>query len=170
MAGKLVQVATETVTSAVASVTLTGIDSDDVYMVAVSGATVSDPVSEIRARFTVGGTAQTTSNYDWADKFLRASASFINDYATNQTKTRALNNTGDSGGEGSNGIFYLYNFNNASEFSFMTIENVTENGSEARGYQGGTVYTVAEAHNGIQLLNDTTGNITSGTFTLYRVV
>ena len=32
--GKLVQVATETVTSAVASVTLTGIDSDDVYMVA----------------------------------------------------------------------------------------------------------------------------------------
>ena len=166
----LVQVATNTVTSAVTSVTLTGIDSDDVYMVAVSGATVSDPVSEIRARFTVSGTAQTTSNYDWADKFLRASASFINDSDTNQTKTRALNNTGDTGGEGSNGIFYLYNLNNASEYSFMTIENVTENGSEARGYQGGTVYTVAEAHNGIQFLNNGSGNITSGTFTLYKVI
>ena len=166
----LVQVATNTVTSAVTSVTLTGIDSDDVYMVAVSGATVSDPVSEIRARFTVSGTAQTTSNYDWADKFLRASASFINDSDTNQTKTRALNNTGDTGGEGSNGIFYLYNLNNASEYSFMTIENVTENGSEARGYQGGTVYTVAEAHNGLQFLNNGSGNITSGTFTMYRVV
>ena len=34
MAGKLIQVATNTVTSAVATVTLTGIDSDDVYMVA----------------------------------------------------------------------------------------------------------------------------------------
>jgi hypothetical protein len=166
----LLQVATNTVTSAVTSVTLTGINSDDVYMVAVSGATVSDPVSEIRARFTVSGTAQTTSNYDWADKFLRASASFINDYDTNQTKTRALNNTGDTGGEGSNGIFYLYNLNNASEYSFMTIENVTENGNEARGYQGGTVYTVAEAHNGIQFLNNGSGNITSGTFTLYKVV
>jgi len=166
----LVQVATNTVTSAVASVTLTGIDSDDVYMVAVSGATVSDPVSEIRARFTVSGTAQTTSNYDWADKFLRASSSFINDYATNQTNTRALNNTGDTGGEGSNGIFYLYNFNNASEYSFMTIENVTENGSEARGYQGGTVYTVAEAHNGIQFMNNGSGNITNAVFTLYKVV
>ena len=166
----LVQVATNTVTSATASVTLTGIDSDDVYMVAVSGATVSDPVSEIRARFTVSGTAQTTSNYDWADKFLRASASFVNDSDTNQTKTRALNNTGDTGGEGSNGIFYLYNLNNASEYSFMTIENVTENGSEARGYQGGTVYTVAEAHNGLQFLNNGSGNITSGTFTMYRVV
>ena len=32
MAGQLVQVATNTVTSAVASVTLTGIDSDDVYI------------------------------------------------------------------------------------------------------------------------------------------
>jgi hypothetical protein len=166
----LLQVETNTVTSAVTSVTLTGINSDDVYMVAVSGATVSDPVSEIRARFTVSGTAQTTSNYDWADKFLRASASFINDYDTNQTKTRALNNTGDTGGEGSNGIFYLYNLNNASEYSFMTIENVTENGNEARGYQGGTVYTVAEAHNGIQFLNNGSGNITSGTFTLYKVV
>lgn len=166
----LVQVATNTVTSAVASVTLTGIDSDDIYMVAVSGATVSDPVTEIRVRFTVSGTAQTTNNYDWANKFLRASASFINDYDTNQTKTRALNNTGDTGGEGSNGIFYLYNFNNASEYSFMTIENVTENGNEARGYQGGTVYTVTEAHNGIQFLNNSSGNITSGTFTLYKVV
>ena len=44
----LVQVATNTVTSAVASVTLTGIDSDDVYMVASKWATVSDPVTEIR--------------------------------------------------------------------------------------------------------------------------
>ena len=32
----LLQVATNTVSSAVASVTLTGIDSDDVYMVALS--------------------------------------------------------------------------------------------------------------------------------------
>ena len=50
-----------------------------------------------------------------------------------QTKHRkSFNNTGDTGGEGSNGIFYLYNFNNASEYSFMTIENVTENGNVAR--------------------------------------
>jgi hypothetical protein len=40
--GKLVQVATNTVTSAVASVTLTGIDSDDVYMLAISGAKCSE--------------------------------------------------------------------------------------------------------------------------------
>ena len=42
MAGKLVQVATNTVTSAVASVTLTGIDSDDVYMLAYNNVAPSN--------------------------------------------------------------------------------------------------------------------------------
>ena len=55
MAGKLVQVATETVTSAVASVTLTGIDSDDVYMIANQ---CDDTVVQ-RFRVTKSGPAQT---------------------------------------------------------------------------------------------------------------
>ena len=42
----LVQVATNTVTSAVASVTLTGIDSDDVYMVAVNNVTLNTSGSD----------------------------------------------------------------------------------------------------------------------------
>ena len=53
MAGQLIQVATNTVTSAVASVTLTGIDSDDVYMVACSNVkSVNDNVNPF-LRFTV---------------------------------------------------------------------------------------------------------------------
>ena len=172
MAGKLIQVATETVTSAVASVTLTGIDSDDVYMVTIVGASPSNGSDEIRIRVTkdVAGTPtpQTTANYDWADKFLRASAAFINDYGANGTYTRGTGNI-DNAFQGGNGIFYLYNFNNSSEYSFITIESVTYGFSEGRGYQGGTVYTVAEAHNGIHFY-PSTGNIDSGTFTLYKVV
>ena len=149
----LVQVATETVTSAVASVTLTGIDSDDVYMIAVNNVTPSVDGNEIRMRFTVSGTAQTTSNYDWANKRLRASTTFTNDSDTNQTGTRALDNVGNGTGENSNAIYYLYNFNNSSEFSFATIEVSAHNGSENRGFQGATVYTVTEAHNGVQFYN-----------------
>ena len=62
MAGKLVQVATETVTSAVASVTLTGIDSDDVYMVAFNNVTRDSGSGHILLRVTVSGTADTTAN------------------------------------------------------------------------------------------------------------
>ena len=163
----LVQVATNTVTSAVSSVTLTGIDSDDVYMVTIVGASPSSGVDQIRTRFTASSTPQTTANYDYANKFFRASAAFINDSNTNLTYTTGTGNI-DNAFEGGNGIFYLYNFNNASEYSFMTIESVTFGFSEGRGYAGGTVYTVAEAHNGVQFLA-LAGNIDSGTFTLYKL-
>ena len=170
MAGKLVQVATNTVTSAVASVTLTGIDSDDVYLIAVNNATPSVDTNELRMRFTVSGTAQTTSNYDWSVKRLRSSTTFTNDSDTNQTGTRALDNVGNGTGENSNAIYYLYNFNSSSEYSFATMEVSAHNGSENRGFQGGTVYTVAETHDGVQFYNHQGNNISSGTFTLYKVV
>ena len=164
----LVQVATNTVSSPVSSVTLTGIDSDDVYMVTIVGASPSSGVDEIRTRFTSSGTPISGNDYDYADKFLRASATFINDYNTNQTSSRGTGNI-DNAFEGGNGIFYLYNFNNASEYSFMTIESVTYGLSEGRGYQGGAVYTVAEACDGVHFF-PSTANIDSGTFTLYKVI
>ena len=170
MAGKLIQIATNTVTSPVSSVTLTGIDSDDVYMIAVNNAKPNVDGNELRMRFTVSGTAQTTSNYDWATKFLRASTSFTNDSDIDQTGTRALNNIGTDTGENSNAIYYLYNFNDSSEFSFVSIENTGHNGSENRGFQGGTIYTVAETHDGVQFYNHQGNNISNGTFTLYKVV
>ena len=121
MAGQLLQVATNTVSSAVASVTLTGIDSDDVYLIAVNNATPSVDTNELRMRFTVSGTAQTTSNYDWSAVRLRSSTSFTNDNDINQTGTRALDNVGNGTGENANAIYYLYNFNNSSEYSFATM-------------------------------------------------
>ena len=60
----LVQVATTTVTSAVASVTLTGIDSDDVYMVALNNITLNTSGSGFYVRVTTSGTADSDSEYD----------------------------------------------------------------------------------------------------------
>ncbi len=74
----LVQVATETVTSAVASVTLTGIDSDDVYMLAMNNVQPVNDSGYLLMRVTESGTANTTSNYDSAMKNLRADTSFSN--------------------------------------------------------------------------------------------
>ena len=68
MAGQLLQVATNTVTSAVSSVSLTGIDSDDVYMVAFNQVIGSSGNNNLEMRVTESGTANSTSNYDWAAK------------------------------------------------------------------------------------------------------
>ena len=53
----LVQVATNTVTSAVASVTLTGIDSDDVYAVMFNNVIPVSDAQKLTVKFTVSGTA-----------------------------------------------------------------------------------------------------------------
>ena len=77
MAGQLVQVATNTVTSAVSSVSLVGIDSDDVYMLAFNQVIGSSGNNNLEMRFTESGTANTTSNYDFAHKKLDATGSFV---------------------------------------------------------------------------------------------
>jgi len=121
MAGQLIQVNTATVTVATPSVTLTGIDSDDVYMVAVNNSTSSVDVCNYNIRFTTSGTPDTTSNYDFARFGLDASATFEKTGIQNSAQP-TLGNGGTGTSEQMNWIIYLFNFNNASEYSFMTFK------------------------------------------------
>ena len=173
MAGKLVQVDTTTISSATASVTLSGINSLDVYMFAFNNIVASgDSGLYLRVTKDVAGTptAQSTLNYDRASKRLFTDTTPTNISSTNADNLDlAIFQSGTSGN--GNGIFYLYNFNNSSEYSFVTAEsaNWDTRGNMSSG-QGGGVYTVAEAHNGIHLYNFSTETFTSGTFTLYKVI
>ena len=168
--GKLVQVATNTVSSAVASVTLTGIDSDDVYMVACSNVGSSTNTINLLARFTVGGTPDTGSNYDRAFKLLRAGTTFQNNSGTNESSMNTQIYTGTGTSEYANLIWYIYNANNSGEYTFATIEgSAMSHSPEHLGPAGGFVNDVTQAVDGIQFLF-ASGNITSGTFTLYKVL
>jgi len=171
MAGQLVQVATETVTSAVASVTLTGIDSDDVYMVALNNVTPATDNRNLLIRVTESGTPNTTANYDESAKFLDSTTTFGTQSNVNQAQWTNSLAIGNSTSEQTNGILYLYNFNNASEYSFYTKENTSLTFLAGNtGYQGGGVFTSTSSCNGLQFLFSSSSNIASGTFTLYRVV
>jgi len=167
MAGSLIKIDEEIVTSAVANVTLTGIDSTyDVYMVRYNNVLPVNDNVLLSNRVTVSGTADTTANYDYAYKLLQANTTFSNVSATNDTDN-VLGTNGTGGNESTNGIMYLFNFNNASEYSFGTVENtLREADTNLRGIQGGYVHTVAQACDGIQFFY-ASGNIASGTFTLY---
>jgi hypothetical protein len=166
--GKLVQVATNTVTSAVSSVTLTGIDTDDVYMVAFNNVNASAD-SEFYIRVTKSGTADTTANYDYADKVINA-VGFSNRGVTNDTKTFLETTSTTANNETANGIIYLYNFNSSSEYSFYTYEQSNRNKSaQLSAPTGAGVHTVASASDGVQFTLNA-NNITSGTFTLYKVI
>jgi hypothetical protein len=167
----LKQVATNTVTSAVANVTLTGIDSDDVYMVAFSNVAPATDGEKLRIRFTVSGSPDSSSNYDKATKKLRTDTTFSDISSLNQDHLRiSSSGIGTGTSETDNGILYLYNFNNSSEFSFVTIEeSMLSNTAGLRGDMGGAVLTVAQACDGLQFLMSS-GNLASGTFTLFKVI
>ena len=166
----LVQVATNTVTSAVASVTLTGIDSDDVYMLVFNNFVPASDGQSPQMRVTESGTPNTTANYDVAQKRLFSNTGFLNSSATNLNQYSGFAGTGNATGENANCIMYLYNFNNASEYSFCSWEGTASSTSgNSAGRQGGGVFTSASACDGVQLFAGS-GNIASGTFTLYRVV
>ncbi len=170
MAGQLVQVATNTVTSAVASVSLTGIDSDDVYMVTFTNVLGSYEPTNFSYRFTESGTANSTSNYDYAFKELFAGSSFNNRYGENVNRAPINQGSGSTALEHQQGIIYIFNANNSSENTHSTYETTFRNayGGALQGAQGSAVFTVDSAVDGIYFQQDS-GNITSGTFTLYKV-
>ena len=179
MAGSLIKVDEFTISSPVASVILGGgssgssglnasIDSTyDVYMIRINNVTGTTEPNAINIRFTVGGTADTSANYDWAHKVLRTNSSFQNQSNTNQTSVNGLDSTGTSTSETVNAIYYLFNFNNASEYSFYTVEaSHNETGGTVVGIQGGGVFTSASACDGVYIFGSGSYNFT-GNFTLY---
>jgi hypothetical protein len=167
----LVQVATNTITSAVASVTLTGIDSDDVYQLVLNNVAPASDNYYLRIRFTESGTPNSTSNYDYAMMYMQAGGGFLDLANTNGNGVNITNHTNGTGtSETTNGIFPIYNANNSSEYTFMTTESSNvDSGNASYGSPGGLVFTVSSAVDGVYLYY-TTGNIASGTFTLYKVV
>jgi hypothetical protein len=167
MAGSLILVDSETASDS-ASISLTGIDSTyDVYMATwVDVVSANDNVA-MYVRVTKSGSADTTSNYDLAFKNLRIETSFSN---TGNTDESYLNfgNMGTGTSETQQGVAYLFNFPNASEYSFMTIDrtNFMSDPNYLYGQIGGAVHTVASASDGLHFYISS-GNITSGEFKLY---
>jgi len=171
MAGSLIKIAETTVSSAVASVTLTGIDSTyDVYMVRLSDVIPATDDKNMQVQVTVGGTADSTANYDFAYKQLRSDTTFSNTAGTNYSiGVLPILSIGNVGGEGANGVFYLFNFANASEYSFATVEtNFVDYLGNLKGMQGGFVHTVAQSCDGLKFTLESSTNFSTGSsFALY---
>ena len=169
MAGSLIKIAETTVSSATASVSLTGIDTTyDVYKVVLNNVSVDTDNSHLRFRVTVSGSPDTTSNYDKVVKKLRSDTTFTNTSSTNDDYGRASGSSNGVGtSETSEVVMYLFNFGNANEYSLLTYEEVQLTYHPTLfGSQGGAVHTVAQACDGIQFYHHN-GNINGGTFTLY---
>jgi hypothetical protein len=168
----LVQVATNTITSSVNSFELTGIDSDDVYALFFHNVSFNTDAKDISLRVLESGTPNTTTNYDQAFKLLRTDTTFSNSSSTNANNFDVTTAIGNDTGETSQGIIYIYNAFNSSEFTFFTLEQCQISHTALfLGKQGGAVFTSASQVNGIQILGAIgSSSFRQGTFTLFKVI
>jgi len=170
MAGSLIKLEEVTVGTAVSSVIL-GDDkwdtSFDVYMVKFNNVKPVTNGADMRVRVTESGTPNTTSNYDEGAKLLRADTTFQNIADVNRDYWILSGSVDNGTGENLNNIMYIFNANNSSEYTFVTIESTYIDANNFKGLQGGGVFTVTSQVDGVSILFDT-GNIDTGSkFTLY---
>jgi len=173
MAGSLIKIDEQIVTGAVSTVAVGGANWDssyDVYMVKVNGLKVdTDGVNVYFRILDSSNNAETSANYDWARKIFKANTSFSDGGLTNQTLDYFVNNNiGTGTGEVANGILHLFNFNNASEYSFYTLEEleIEASAGNLQGLMGGGVLTLTAQHKGVQF-SLSSGNFNGGSVKLY---
>ena len=170
MAGNLVYVNKTVSDGSATTLKVTGIDSDDVYFLVLKLIQTQNNNETINMRVTKSGTADSTSNYDRAYWIIsNISASALGNFE-NGTGSRIMENVDDANGGGQS-LFYLYNFNSSSEYSFWTTENVSIVSNQSAGLFGGAVHTVASASDGIEVYGTSGGTFISGASAiLYKVV
>ena len=171
MSGSLILIE-EVTASSDSSITLNPLDSTyNVYKVVFQDIVPETDNVKLQMRFQNSSGDVTSSNYDFAHEVMKTFSANDNDTATNQTAFDLTDQElGTASGEVGNGVIYLFNTSNSSEFSFYTIESVCiDDNGFLFGNQGGGYLTVAESHVAVTFKMGS-GNIASGKFKLYGIV
>ena len=170
MAGSLIKIDEVNVTSGVSSVTLGGTNWDnsyDVYQVVANNIECDTDTKTLTFRFLDSSNATINTGYSVAYKTLKSNATFGNDAGDLTVAPFIDLYLGTGTGEQANGVLYIFNSNNASEYTFYTQEiSYLNNSGVLTGNQGGGVLKSAEVTKGLTFVMSG-GNIDNGTFTLY---
>ena len=111
------------------------------------------------------------SPLNFTTSLIFSASSFAGRYGSNQNRTPFNQGSGSTALETQQGILYIYNANDSSEYTYASFETTFRNayGGALQGAHGGGAFTVTSAVDGIYFQQDS-GNISSGTITLYKVV
>jgi len=152
-------------------VTMTGIDSNNVYMLALNNVHVGGAGGVCDMQPTTGGSADTTNNFQIAWTKLN-SGSALQDFANSPQDIIRWTDGMQEAPHSLNGFAFLYNFYNASEYSLVTMENVYSYTTPSGFVQGGTKAETT-SHDGIHINTNQTGGggfQAGSTFVLYKVI
>jgi len=145
-------------------------NSYNVYMVVINDVTpaTDDVRLYMRCTKTSDNSVDDSSNYDFAEMTIKTYSAFEeNAQDSDDAWILMAQEIGTGTSETANGVMYLFNFNNASEYSSITMEMTCfDDSGHLHGSQGAGALTVAQATNGVQFYMGS-GNIASGEFKLY---
>ena len=156
-----------------ATVTLGGTDWDNtynVYMVSNNNVVCQTDTQGLLFRLLdTSNNPLTASSYEVAWTVMRANTTPENAYENGTFLFGVDNYIGTGTGEVANGTHYIFNANNASEYTMITQTTAyVNNSAQLRGMHGGGVFESAEATKGVQFYMNS-GNIVSGEFKLYGI-
>ena len=168
----LQQVNKAVLSSAASAITVTGINSDDPYVLILKNIQPVDNVVYPHLRFTESGTANTTSNYDNQYYVNKAATSFANYNNTNQDKFLIQSEQlGNVTQEKLSGIFYIHMANSSSDNTHINFKTTgLDSNSNHLGINGSGVFKVDSAVDGVSVFMSS-GNVAAGAeLVLYKVV
>tara|TARA_B100000029_G_scaffold507843_1_gene593389 strand:- start:190 stop:732 length:543 start_codon:yes stop_codon:yes gene_type:complete len=153
------------------STTNFAINTDDIYMVTYTDVYMSNDgaVPALRLTTSGDGTVDSNANYDNARQNIYDNQAHSDQGNENLTYFSSIG-TGTTSAESHQGILYLYDFNSSSHYSYVLWEQIisTESPEYISPYGGG-VLTTSQTTDGVQFYANS-GNINSGTFTMYKMV
>lgn len=168
MSGALIKINEGTASSS-SVVNLDGMTTDfDVYKLTVTNMKGAD-ATDVKMRFLVSGSQDTTSNYDRSLRLLRSANAFTQQGGYNATEFDLSTNLSSSGNGTFNADIYIFSPMNTSQFtSFLTQTSTLNSTPELISFVGGGILTVAQATNGVSMFMNS-GNIAQGDFVLYAL-
>ncbi len=156
MAGSLVQVATNTVTSAVSSVQLIGTTTDDIYKVVTSGiSTVGTAATDINGRFiNSSGSIVTTSSYDYAHFVLYTDGTTGNVADDDDDKfKRIFGDSADQAPEDTGSVVWFFNPYNSSLFTYALYQSMSASTGVRIFMKGISVFNTVGSMSGFQVID-----------------
>lgn len=174
----LVKINEATISTAVKSVTLTGIDTTyNVYLCVFNNVSIDTDNSYMLCQIGTSSGASTGANYSYGSKTMKAETTYSNLTSGGNIEAVIGYFQGNATYEHCNGIMYLFNFANPNDYSYATIEATYPQPSPAlRGTMGGFAHEVLETNDRIIFKADNgatqtgTKTLTGGHFTLFGIV
>ena len=168
----LQQVNKAVLSSAASEIIVTGINSDDPYVLVLKNIQPVNNIVYPKLRLTESGTANTTLNYDFSYYVLKAAVGFANYNNTNQDKFLIQSEQlGNVTQEKLSGVFYISMANSSSDNTHITFKTTSmDSNSNHLGIRGSGVFTVNSSVDGVSLVMSS-GNVEAGAeLVLYKVI